>query len=77
MSWPWIVLLAAALALVVATEVPRLRDRYGLDARRRRGREKRKAQLRVVSTEDDDFVASVQRDLDALPTVDEPRTPRR
>ncbi|HJU48255.1 MAG TPA: hypothetical protein VJ689_08985 [Gaiellaceae bacterium] len=77
MSWPWIVLLAAALALVVAAEVPRLRDRFGVDARRRRTREKRKAQLRVVSTEETEFVASVQRDLDSLPTVDEPKTPRR
>jgi hypothetical protein len=76
-SWPWIVLLAAALALVVAAEVPRLRDRFGVDARRRRTREKRKAQLRVVSTEETEFVASVQRDLDSLPTVDEPKTPRR
>jgi hypothetical protein len=76
-SWPWIVLLAAALALVVAAEVPRLRDRFGVDARRRRTREKRKAQLRVVSSEETEFVASVQRDLDSLPTVDEPKTPRR
>ncbi len=77
MSWPWIALLAAALALVVAAEVPRLRDRYGADARRRRGREKRKAQLRVISPDDDEFVASVQRDLDSLPTVDEPKSRRR
>ena len=77
MSWPWIVLLAAALALVVAAEVPRVRDRFGVDARRRRTREKRKAQLRVVSSEETEFVASVQRDLDSLPTVDEPKTPRR
>lgn len=76
MSWPWIALLAAAFALVVAAEVPRLRSRFGADARRLRDREKRKAQLRVVSTDDEDFVASVQADLDALPTVDEPRTRR-
>jgi hypothetical protein len=75
-SWPWIALLAAALALVVAAEMPRLRVRFGPDARRRREREKRKAQLRVVSTDDEDFVASVQADLDSLPTVDEPRTRR-
>ena len=76
MSWPWIALLAAAIALLVAAEVPRLRDRYGADARRRKERDKRKAQLRVVSTDDEDFVASVQADLDSLPTVDEPRTRR-
>jgi hypothetical protein len=47
----------------------------GADARRRRDRERRKARLRVV-TEDDDFVESVQRDLDALPTIEEPRSKR-
>jgi hypothetical protein len=47
----------------------------GADARRRRDRERRKAKLRVV-TEDDDFVESVQRDLDALPTIEEPRSKR-
>jgi hypothetical protein len=48
----------------------------GADARRRRERERRKAKLRVVKTDDDDFVESVQRDLDALPTIEEPRTKR-
>ena len=44
----------------------------GADARRQRDRERRKAKLRVVTTDDDDFVESVQRDLDALPTIEEP-----
>jgi hypothetical protein len=48
----------------------------GADARRRRERERRKAKLRVVSPEDDDFVESVTRDLDSLPTIEEPRTKR-
>jgi hypothetical protein len=30
----------------------------------------------VVRTDDDDFVESVQRDLDALPTTEEPRSKR-
>ena len=48
----------------------------GAEARRRRDRERRKAKLRVVPTDDDDFVESVQRDLDALPTIEEPRSKR-
>ncbi len=75
MSWPWIVLLALGLLVVVAAEWPRVSGIVGADARRRRDREKRKAKLRVV-TDDDDFVESVQRDLDALPTIEEPRSKR-
>ena len=75
MSWPWIVLLALGVLVVVAAEWPRVSGVVGADARRRRDRERRKARLRVV-TEDDDFVESVQRDLDALPTIEEPRTKR-
>ena len=75
MSWPWIVLLALGVLVVVATEWPRVSGVVGTDARRRRDREKRKAKLRVV-TDDDDFVESVQRDLDALPTIEEPRSKR-
>jgi len=74
-SWPWIVLLALGVLVVVATEWPRVSGVVGADARRRRDREKRKAKLRVV-TDDDDFVESVQRDLDALPTIEEPRSKR-
>ena len=75
MSWQWIVLLALGLLVVAATEWPRVSGVVGADARRRRDREKRKAKLRVV-TDDDDFVESVQRDLDALPTIEEPRSKR-
>lgn len=74
-SWPWIVLLALGVLVVVAAEWPRVSGVVGADARRRRDRERRKAKLRVV-TEDDDFVESVQRDLDALPTIEEPRSKR-
>ncbi len=76
MSWPWIVLLALGILLVVAAEWPRVSGVVGADARRRRERERRKAKLRVVSPEDDDFVESVTRDLDALPTTEEPRSKR-
>ncbi len=76
MSWPWIVLLALGVLLVAAAEWPRVTGTVGADARRRRERERRKSKLRVVSAEDDDFVESVTRDLDALPTIEEPRTKR-
>ena len=73
MSWPWLVVLVLAAALVVAVEWPRLGRRLGADARRKRERQRRKAQLRVVTAdeESEEFVRSVQRDLDALPTIEE------
>lgn len=68
-SWPWIVLLAIGIGILVAAEWPRFERLAGADARRRRDREKRKSKLRVVSSHDDEFVRSVQADLDALPTL--------
>ena len=47
-SWPWIVLLAIGIGIVVAAEWPRFERLVGADARRQREREKRKAKLRVV-----------------------------
>jgi flagellar biosynthesis/type III secretory pathway M-ring protein FliF/YscJ len=72
-SWPWLVLLVLAAALAVAVERPRLERRFGVAARRDRERQRRKKQLRVVTPEDesDEFIRSVQRDLDALPTIEE------
>jgi hypothetical protein len=75
-SWLYIALLAAAVAVVIAAEWPRLEHRFGArlsgEARRRRQREKRKASLRVVQTTDaDDFAASVERDLASLPTIED------
>jgi hypothetical protein len=72
-SWPWLLLLVLAAALAVAVEKPRLEGRFGAAARRDRERQKRKKQLRVVTPEDesDEFIRSVQRDLDALPTIEE------
>jgi hypothetical protein len=70
-SWLYIALLALALAAVLGAEWPRLGVRLGADARKRREREKRKAALRVVPTEADDFAASVERDLAQLPTIEE------
>ena len=73
MSWPWLVLLVLAAVLAVAVEKPRLDARFGAAARRDRERQKRKKQLRVVAPDDesDEFIRSVQRDLDALPTIEE------
>ena len=73
MSWPWLVLLVFAAALVVAVERPRLERRFGASARKDRDRRRRKRQLRVVTPDDesDEFIRSVQRDLDALPTIEE------
>jgi hypothetical protein len=76
-SWPFVVLLALALALLVATEWGRLQGLVGVDARSARERRRRKAGLRVVRPDEDvvddadDFAASVQRDLSRLPTIEE------
>jgi hypothetical protein len=68
-----IALLACAVAAVVGAEWPRLSARVGPEARRRRDRNKRKSQLTLLQTETetDDFRASVERDLDNLPTIEE------
>jgi hypothetical protein len=72
-SWPWLVLLVFAALLAVAVERPRLERRFGAAGRRQRDREQRKRKLRVVQPEDEseEFIRSVQRDLDALPTIEE------
>jgi hypothetical protein len=72
-SWPWLVLLVLAAALAVAVEKPRLEGRFGSTARRDRERQRRKKQFKVITPEDesDEFIRSVQRDLDALPTIEE------
>ena len=66
-------LLVLAAALVVAVERPRFERRFGASARKARDRERRKQQLRVITPDDDsdEFIRSVQADLDALPTIEE------
>ena len=73
MSVVWIALLAGAVAVLVAAEWPRLDRRLGMEARRGRERARRKANLKVISSEDslEEFAASVERDLSRLPTIDE------
>ena len=72
MSWLSIALLASAVIVLVGAEWPRLDDRFGGPARKRRERAKRKSTLKVVRTESEEFAASVERDLSRLPTI-EPR----
>ena len=73
MSWPWLVALVLAAALVIAVERTRLERALGTQARRDRKRAKRKKQLRVIGPdeESEEFIRSVQRDLDSLPTIEE------
>jgi Tfp pilus assembly protein PilO len=74
-SWPFIVLLALALVLVVGAEWHRVANLAGADGRRARERRRRKANLRLVRTDEEEFEESVQRDLSQLPTIEE-RDPR-
>lgn len=72
MGWVWIALLACAVAVLVAAEWPRLSERFGFEGRRQRERRRRKSNLHVLRPEDDDdFAASVERDLAQLPTTKE------
>ena len=77
MSWLSVALLACAVLAVVGAEWPRLKERLGLEARRKRQRARRKSQWKLVRGEADDdvdvdaedFAASVERDLEQLPTT--------
>ena len=71
MSWLSLALLVCAVAAVLGAEWPRLRERLGLEARRKRQRARRKSQWKVVRGDAEDFAASVERDLEQLPTLDE------
>ena len=75
MSWPWIVLLALAVAVVVGAEWQRVGSfpsrLVGGEARKARERNKRKASLKLIRSEEEEFAESVQRDLADLPTIEE------
>lgn len=66
-----IVLVVCAALLIVGAEWPRVAQKLGGDARSARLRKRRKQKLRVVHGETDDFAASVQRDLENLPVIEE------
>lgn len=74
MSWLYFALLAAAVVVLIGAEWPRLAGRFGLDARRRRERQRRKKSFQVVDgteEESEEFARSVERDLANLPTIEE------
>ena len=70
-GWLYIGLLALAVLVLIGAEWSRLEARFGLESRRRRERARRKANLRLLRTESDEFAASVERDLANLPTIEE------
>ena len=79
-TWLSVALLASAVAVLIAAELPRLERRLGADARRSRARARRKQNLRLIRpeqperpprSESEEFAASVERDLALLPTIDE------
>ena len=70
-GWLMIALLVGAVAAVIGAEWPRLFARFGNEARARRERARRKGQLKLLRTETEEFAASVERDLDRLPTIEE------
>ena len=71
MSWPWLVLLVLAVAVVIGAEWTRVGKLVGADARRQRERTRRKASFKVIRSEEEEFAASVERDLADLPTIEE------
>jgi Flp pilus assembly protein TadB len=73
-----VVLLAAAIAIVAACEWPRIGRRLRVTERGSRASKRRsKANLRVVQSDHEEFARSVERDLAALPTIDEQDAKRR
>ena len=70
-SWLSVALLAVAVLILIGAEWPRLSNRLGSGARKRRERARRKATFRVIRSESEEFAASVERDLQQLPTIEE------
>ena len=67
-----LVLLACAVLLIVAAEWSRLTSRLGVEGRATRARRRRKASFAVIEGDaEDDFAASVERDLANLPVIEE------
>jgi hypothetical protein len=72
-----VALLVAAAVLVAAAEWPRLSGRTAVARRPARKRRKGRAKLEAVRPDSEDFARSVERDLAALPTIDEQDAKRR
>jgi hypothetical protein len=73
-----VILLAAAIVIVAACEWPRLTRRVHVPKRETRASRRRsKANLRVVTSDHEEFARSVERDLASLPTIDEQDAKRR
>jgi len=70
-GWLFIALLACGIAVLIGAEWPRIAGRLGLEGRERRAHARGKAKLKVVRSESEEFAASVQRDLENLPTIEE------
>jgi hypothetical protein len=70
-GWLMIALLVGTVAALVGAEWPRVSAKFGNEARHRRERARRKSQLKLLRTETEEFAASVERDLDQLPTIEE------
>ena len=68
-----IVLLACAVLIVIGAEWPRLSARFAGEGRSGRARKRQKQKLTVIEGEgdEDDFAASVERDLASLPVIEE------
>jgi hypothetical protein len=71
-----VLLLVGAVVLVLAAEWPRVTARFGSVSPKARSRRKRKANLHVVP-DHEEFARAVERDLAALPTIDERDAKRR
>ena len=71
MGWIYALLLAGAVVVLAAAEWSRLAARFGLDGRLPRPRKRRRSHLHLVQSESEEFAASVERDLQRLPTIDE------
>ena len=70
-SWLSLALLVCAVAVVIGAEWPRLSERLGARGATQARRARRKSQLRVLHSDTDEFAASVERDLDQLPTIED------
>ena len=62
---------AGVLLVLIGAEWPRLAERFGSGGRARRERARQKQTLKLITSERDEFAASVERDLEKLPTIEE------